>query len=617
MKLAHFHLPLLLLMFPIGSALAAETKKFPSYSMVLMGGGLSICSSTQQSACATSPTWDDEAKKTELYLIQPNYIKNIVNSELWTASRRPLVTQVAAMLQHLQSKLADTPVTQRELSRLWRSSEVEVDGIWVSGRELYSRLTGAELNLIFDQLEIEVKKNALVKSRAKEQVLPLQSKDQFSLALYQQLVDLAKEVRAGKAAPKKATTKNEPNIVVLTASGRDPYAAVDFYESLFSQLGANVTWLPINAAYQAALRDPSGTKVGCNNLPQYLTQVQGSYQRARVYPEHASTQKDFCLKGSDHAVKQLARADAVFINGGDQSLTYQALKNPDGSDTPELAQIRTMLERGQLVLGGTSAGTAVLSGGSYLGKPTVMISNGQSAQALYQGAIAHRAPAEGCENDQSCGNGIDEKSLTYQKSGLDLFPWGVLDTHFSERGRQGRLLALVAQTRAGFGFGVDEATALLVGFDPKNADVVHFHVKGHNGVYLAESLATSSFQPSKLTEMNSHYFTNGDSFSLQQGQLLANFADWKYAPNSINRPLLNSGNLFSSDNYRQLAQLLCTTQSRDATGQFEVAGREYKLTLRRPTEAASRTGQYTVGNVHKSYCSYRNVLVSVEPLPAL
>lgn len=614
MKLAHFHLPLLLLMLPIGSTLAAETKKFPTYSMVLMGGGLSICSSTQESACASTPDWDADAKKTDLYLIQPHHIKNIINAEHWAADRKPLLSQVAAMLQHLQSKLADTPVTQRELSRLWRSSEVEVDGIWVSGRELYSGLSGAELNFIFDQLEIEVKKKSLTKSRATEQVLPQQSKDQFSLALYQQFVDLAREVHANKSSQKKSASKGEPHIVVLTASGRDPYAAVDFYQSLFSQLGANVTWLPINAAYQAALRDPAGLTTGCNNLPEYLTQVQGSYQRARVYSDLASAQKDFCLKGSEHAVKQLAKADAVFINGGDQSLTYQALKQPNGTDTPELAKIRMMLESGQLVLGGTSAGTAVLSGGSYLGQPTVMISNGQSAQALYQGALAQPAPADGCENDRSCGEGVDEKSLTYQSNGLNLFPWGVLDTHFSERGRQGRLLTLVAQTRANFGFGVDEATALLVGFDAKNRELVNFHVKGNNGVFLAERSENSKFQPSRLTEMNSHYFTNGDSFSLQQGQLLANFADWKYAPNSSNRPLLNSGNVFNADNYRQLAHLLCGTQSRDATGQFEVAGREYRLKLSRPAEAASRTGQYTLGNVHKSYCSYRNVLVSVEPV---
>ncbi len=605
MKLAHCHLPLLLLMLPIGLAFSAESKKFPSYSMLLMGGGVAICSSMQESACASTPQWSVDAKKTESFLIQPQYIDNITSSDYWSEQRKPLLAKVAAMLRYLQLKLVDTPVSQRELSRLWRSSEVEVNGTWVSGRELYSSLTGSELNFIFDQLEIEIKKPGLMRERIKEQVLPQFSKDQFSLGLYQQFVELAREVSVKKA----------PHILVLTASSRDPYAAVDFYLALFKELGATVSWLPVNAAFQAALRDSEGVPAGCNNFSKHLTQQHGSFQRARIYPDLAIEQRDFCLKGSEHAVSQLAKADAIFINGGDQSLTYKALKQADGTDTPELAKIRSMLEQGQLVLGGTSAGTAVLSGGRYRAQQTVMISNGQSAQAIYQGALQLPAPAEGCENDQSCGVGVDGKTLTYQASGLNLFPWGVLDTHFSERGRQGRLLTLVAQTKSNFGFGVDEGTGLLVGFDAKNADLIKFHVKGNSGVYLAERGAEARYKPSELTNMTSHYFTNGDSFSLQDGQLLTHFADWKYAPNSSNRPLLNSGNVFHADNYRQLAQLLCGTQSREATGQFTVAGREYHLTLQRPAQAASRTGQYNVGNVNKTYCSYRNVLVSVEPAP--
>ena len=604
MKLAQVHLPLLLLMLPIGAAFAAETKKFPDYSMLLMGGGLSICSSAQESACVSTPEWSETAKKTELFLVQAQYIKNIENADSWSDGRKHLLTQVVAMLQHLQSKLADSPVSQRELSRMWRSSEVEVNGSYVSGRELYASLTGSELNFIFDQLEVEVKKPTGLQSRIKEQVNAELTKDSFSLGLYQQFVEMARDVSKNKKSPK---------ILVLTASGRDPYASVDFYLSLFSQLGATATWLPVNAAYQAAQRDSEGLKVSCKRFSQYLTTEHKSFQRARVYPDHASEQREFCLKGSDNAVDLISKSDAIFINGGDQSLTFKALKQPDGSDTPELAKIRSMLERGQLVLAGTSAGTAVLSGGSYRGLQSVMISNGQSPQAIYQGALEHAAPAEGCENDQSCGNGIDSKSLTYQQDGLGLFPWGVLDTHFSERGRQGRLLTLVAQTQSGYGFGVDEATALLVGLDPKNKDTIRFHVKGSGGVFVAQRTANSDFKPSKLTEMSSHYYTNGDSFSLQEGQLLANFADWKYAPNSDNRPLLSSGNVFGSDNYRQLAHLLCGTQSRNASGQFSVAGRDYKLTMQRPAESATRIGQFSVGNVNKTYCSYRNVLVSVEP----
>lgn len=608
MKLAHCCWSVLASMLPLLSVHAADakttesTKKMPSYSMMLIGGGASVCASGQRSECNEAASFDNDAKTAALFSVQSKYIENIANDNFWPEPRKAVAAQVGAMLRFLQNKLTDSQVTERELARLWRSSEVEHNGVFVSGRELYSSLTEAERNYVFDQLEVEVVQPGLKRDRKKEQSLPLQSKDPFSLALYQQFVGLATEV-SGKRAPR---------ILVVTASGRDPFAAVDYYLDLFEQLGADASWLPVNAAYQAAQRDSAGLESGCQNYLQHVIKEQGSYQRGRVYPDLLLAQKTFCLKGADNAVNTIRKADAIFFNGGDQSLTYKAFKLPDGSDTPELAQIRSMLTKGELVLAGTSAGTAVMSGGSYLGSDTVMISNGQSPQALYQGAFAAQPPLAGCEKDNSCGTGMDENSLTYQaKGGLGLFPWGVLDTHFSERGRQGRLLTLVAQSKNTFGFGVDEATALLVGFDKKSPDTIRFAVSGAEGVYVAQRVAESTVEPSKLMAMQSHYFTNGDSFSLQKGQLLTSFADWKYAPSTSSRPLLTSGNLFNGANFRQLANLLCNNQSRTADGSFSVAGKEFKVQLRKDSQSAARSGQYSVGSVNKNYCSYRNVQVSV------
>ena len=53
--------------------------------------------------------------------------------------------------------------------------------------------------------------------------------------------------------------------------------------------------------------------------------------------------------------------------------------------------------------------------------------------------------------------------LTYRAGGgSGLFNIGILDTHFSERDREARLALLTAYTGTRFGFGVDEATALMV-----------------------------------------------------------------------------------------------------------------------------------------------------------
>lgn len=605
MKLTHLCWPLVLLCVQLGAAPTQSQGKYPSYSMMLMGGGLATCASTSESACSKPPKWPAQAKTANLYQLSQAHLANVSDATFWSSARQPQLEQVQALLKHLANKLADAVVTERELSRLWRSTDVEVAGNWISGRELFSQLTGAERDFIFDQLEILQTEKSNGKIRLKEYVSPATTADSFSLQLYQQFVELAREVSGNKT----------PTILVLTASGRDPFAAVDFYTALFNQLGAQSHWLPVNAAYQAVLQDQTANTSNCQQFAAVLARVQGSYARERVYPDLFAQQQEFCAQGHQQAVKMINDADAIFINGGNQSLTYQALKLPDGSDSPELAAIRKLLQNGEMVIGGTSAGTAVMSGGSYLGKASAMLTNGRSAEAFYQGALAQAAPLEGCENNQSCPIGVDENSLTYQANGgLGLFLWGVLDTHFSERGRQGRLLGLVSQTGGQFGFGVDETTALLVGFDARKPGQVHFAVTGASGVFVAEATANSVFIPAKKLQMQSHYFTNGDKFSLHNGQLQASFAEWKFAPNNVSRPLLQAGHLFQSDKYQQLAQLLCSTQTRVAHGRFTVAERDYQLTIHRAAGSASRTGLYQQGSVVKSYCSYRNMLVSVEIL---
>src|SRR5690606_20900845 len=163
------------------------------------------------------------------------------------------------------------------------------------------------------------------------------------------IVELAQQV----AGPTR-----KPRLLVVTASGRDPYAAVDFYTNLFEEAGAEVSWLPINAAYRAAQQNRVDNDPSCAQLPQYLAAYHGTYQRERIYPDLMQQQMTFCQQGSAAAVEQIRRADAIFINGGDQSLTLQAFRQEDGSASAELKQLQSMLAAGQIIVAGTSAGTA-------------------------------------------------------------------------------------------------------------------------------------------------------------------------------------------------------------------------------------------------------------------
>jgi len=118
----------------------------------------------------------------------------------------------------------------------------------------------------------------------------------------------------------------------------------------------------------------------------------------------------------------VAAATAVFLTGGDQV----RLMNRIGG-TPLDRALHRRVEEG-MVVAGTSAGAAVMSG--------TMIADGDADRV--QANAVRTAP------------------------GLELLPGVVIDQHFAQRGRIGRLLAVVALYPHFLGVGIDEDTALLV-----------------------------------------------------------------------------------------------------------------------------------------------------------
>ena len=595
------------------SAVQANDNKFPDYSMVLVGGGLKTCSSANTRHCSQQEVFSNAARQGELFQLSAENIANIADKIFWGEERVIEQQQTLAVLEFVRSRTSSERISERELLRLWRSAETEMDGIWVSGRLNYSSLTDRELSFVLDQLQVMdaamVSGRRSGTQRKKEFADLARTTDPFTVEIYQKIVTLAQQV----AGPQR-----KPRLLVVTASGRDPFAAVDFYINLFEEAGAEVSWLPLNAAYQAAQANKVSGKPSCDLLPQYIEQQHGSYQRARVYPDLMQQLTRFCQQGSEDAVELIKRSDAVFFNGGDQSLTLKALRLDDGTARPELKQIETMLKNGDLIVAGTSAGTAVMSGGSFAGSRIPMITNGDSYNAMQFGAFDLPAPKPGCDKDQSCSNGLAQDHLTYRSGGgLGLFNFGVLDTHFSERGRQGRLIRLLNDSQSRFGFGVDEATALLVGFnDDENGPAVKMEVIGASGVYVVDMQGAEQAGEGGMTsisKVSTHYLTREDRLEIKDGTLRPRFADWKFAPNNTMTPLLSSGDLFERDNYKQLAHLLCGTQSRVADGRAVRVGQGHNIRLYKDNITHSRQGSQRFNNVEQQYCSYSNMMVDILP----
>lgn len=238
-----------------------------------------------------------------------------------------------------------------------------------------------------------------------------------------------------------------PRVAVVTASAGDPFDPVDVYLDALRQAGAEPEWWPLDAAVAAALRAPDG----CAALPALRRSVLQQAGRERVFADLAARQQAACTDVA--ALTALPdRVQGVFFTGGDQWRLRRAFVDDAGAPLPWLATLRAAVARGDVVIGGTSAGSAVQSGGPMLG-------NGTSAQALRDGAHAADPPVPGCTRAKSCG-ALHEDALTWSPAGLALAPGLVVDTHFSERGRELRLLELLAATEHPRAIGVDETSAL-------------------------------------------------------------------------------------------------------------------------------------------------------------
>jgi cyanophycinase len=185
----------------------------------------------------------------------------------------------------------------------------------------------------------------------------------------------------------------------------------------------------------------------------------------------------------DEKLSVLDGAAGVFFSGGDQLRLSSQI-----GDTPIETRIREIWSTGG-VIAGTSAGASVMS--------ETMLVRGASSES-------HR---------------IGDLRLA---AGLGLIRDAVIDQHFAERGRIGRLLGAVAQNPRILGIGIDENTAIRVVADS-------FDVLGSGAVYVVdgEQVTQSNISEARndsalsLFGARLHVLSSGDSFDLARRLPLA------------------------------------------------------------------------------------------------
>ncbi|ACO47796.1 cyanophycinase [Deinococcus deserti] len=177
------------------------------------------------------------------------------------------------------------------------------------------------------------------------------------------------------------------------------------------------------------------------------------------------------------ALDKLQGATGVLFSGGDQLRITSLI-----ADTPVEKCLREIYLEGG-VIAGTSAGASMMC--------ETMLVKGRSEETYRVGEL-QMAP------------------------GLGLIRGVIIDQHFAERGRMGRLLGAVAQNPRVLGIGIDEDTAIVVRGDC-------FTVIGSGGVYVADGSGVTHSNVAEartgetlsIHDVRLHVLAAGDTYDLR------------------------------------------------------------------------------------------------------
>ena len=183
-------------------------------------------------------------------------------------------------------------------------------------------------------------------------------------------------------------------------------------------------------------------------------------------------------------LRRLEEATGIFFTGGNQLRLTTLL-----GGTPVAKLIRMSNARG-VAVGGTSAGASILS--------EHMIAFGDEGSAVVSGSV-RLAP------------------------GLGLTNRFIIDQHFRERDRLGRLITALAYNPFAIGIGLDEDTAAFIGPDET------LEVEGSGGVTVVDGSEVSYSSMSEVSEgqpvcvlgLRVHILTAGATFNLHTRQAAA------------------------------------------------------------------------------------------------
>ncbi|MCM3586214.1 cyanophycinase [Mesobacillus maritimus] len=190
-------------------------------------------------------------------------------------------------------------------------------------------------------------------------------------------------------------------------------------------------------------------------------------------------------KADDPAILEtVSNLGSLFITGGDQKRLSDCIRN---------TKLHTLLLnkwQSGLLIGGTSAGATIM------GEEMIIYSEMK--------------------------NNEEERLLIEMGKGFGFEKKLLIDQHFSQRARFGRLITAIAENNDLVGIGIDENTAILVEGDQFEVIGEHqvFVIDGKNGSLVDFVRSENGGEELTITDFKLHALTDGYCFNLSSRKIM-------------------------------------------------------------------------------------------------
>jgi cyanophycinase len=337
------------------------------------------------------------------------------------------------------------------------------------------------------------------------------SSNTASVSLFDTLVAAAREHSAGKT----------PLIGVVTASGGPhPFVDHDLNVMALRSAGAQVVYLPLEGGFRQALDAGDCTHLRYDYDRYANTNPERPVQHSHwLFPDLAQQQQALCENQGAKLNAVLRQLHGIYFSGGNQARHLESFVTRDASGrytgfSTQWKIIQSRHAQGKLVVAGTSAGNHFQGGGLWDGRAVPMIGGGDAYDVLKNGYTTGLGPASDVSTAGIADVNARYPAVIYPDGGLGTFRFGVLDSHFSRRTREARLIRAVADSGMDYGFGVDENTALLVS-QTDTAGTTLFSIIGAAGVFVVD-MRTAQTTPAGSSTWwvkgaVAHYLLPGDT----------------------------------------------------------------------------------------------------------